>query len=1291
MFSGRVRLLCAAVVMVVWAPCAFAQNSAQLTGIVVDAAGAVTPGASVIVRNNATGEVFESTSNQAGAFSVPAIAVGTYTVTVTLQGFKTAVINNVRVITATPASVTAVLEVGSLNESVEVKAGSELVQTQSTAITSSISVEQISDLPLTSRNALYFASMLPGAETPFGTNVGARQSTFSGLPQNTINITMDGVTTGNQLLSIDGFFSMVTPRLDAVEEFTVTSATPAAGLAPGAVQIAFTTRSGSNTFNNSLYHYFKHPALNSNSYFNKINGLEKNEVIVHQYGARSGGPLVIPGLFNGRDRAFYFLNFEHQYQPSEATRTRTILNPDAQRGIFSYLATVDGVPTTRSVDLFDLAGRNGQTSTPDPTIQALLAKIRTAAGTTGTISTPVNATNTESYVYQAAARSNQYAPSARLDINATDTHRISGTYHWQRLLAKPDLTNNSEAVFPGFAAQSFTTSYRTVGSLGLRSTFGSNMVNELRGGWHWSPNAFSGNVHAGMFDDQGGFRFDFPSLVTDPTVTSHNSPAPRNTTNWNVDNTFNWLAGAHTLSFGASFMRLTHNQNLANLVPTLTFAVDPSAANDPATLMFNTTNFLNAPTTALTDARNLYAILTGRVTQIAGTARLDAATGQYVYLGNLFQRARMSTVSLFGHDSWRWTPTVTLDYGLRWDLQLPFTPLTNTWSRASLEDVCGMSGIGSGPAGRECNLFKPGTLAGGADFVTTYERFTPGTNAYKVDWNNLAPNVGIAWRPDVERGVLRTLLGDPEQATVRAAYSVSYVLERLDRFFAQYSLNPGGETAATRNYTTGFPLGPGPVLLRDRNRLGAPAFDTAPQYPIRAKTADPVNILAPDLETPRVQSFSVGLQRSIGQDTAVEVRYVGNRLGSSWATEDWNEEVLFENGFIDEFRRAQANLASHVAAGCQGGCSFAYRGPGSGTSPLPIYLAYFQGLNASRATDETAYGSTFRNPAWTAHLGYHEPDPDDAANDLHANPTFRANAIAAGLAPNFFEMNPSVAAANVTRSAASSRYDSMQLEMRRRLAQGLLLSANYTYARRYETALQSVRLDRVRLNATRVPHSFKMNWLYEIPFGQGRRFGSSSNGVVNAILGDWEFSGTGRLQTQQYTTSDGALFGMTHDELQDAFKVRTVRSNTGTITVFSFPQDIVDNTRRAFSTDPTSTTGYGAEGPPAGRYIGPASTEGCVAIYRGDCGAPREIVLHGPLVSRFDMRLKKRFPFGRRAFFELDFEVQNVFDAINFTHVFDPTPTLAADTFRVTSAYMDINTTFDPGGRLGQIVWRFSW
>ena len=322
---------------------AFAQGGQSLSGLVMDDAGGVIPGASVAVRNNATGESFEAVTNEAGAFSVPAIAVGTYSVTITLQGFKTAVVNDVRVVTATPASLRATLEVGSLAETVEVRAGSELIQTQSTTVTSTIGVEQISELPVPSRNALSIAAMLPGVET----TAGPRGSTFSGLPNNTINVTIDGVTTGNQLQSTDGFFSMVTPR-------------PRCGRGSdsdgGDAWRGQRARRGADRVHHALGHQRvqqQHLSLLQAPEPELQLLLQQHQRVGEERGHRSsirrtlGQTIVIPGLFNGRNRAFYFFNFEHLHQPSEATRTRSILNPDAERGLFTYL-TASG---TTSVDL----------------------------------------------------------------------------------------------------------------------------------------------------------------------------------------------------------------------------------------------------------------------------------------------------------------------------------------------------------------------------------------------------------------------------------------------------------------------------------------------------------------------------------------------------------------------------------------------------------------------------------------------------------------------------------------------------------------------------------------------------------------------------------------------------------------------------------------------------------------------------------------------------------------------------------------------------------------------------
>jgi hypothetical protein len=365
-------------------------------------------------------------------------------------------------------------------------------------------------------------------------------------------------------------------------------------------------------------------------------------------------------------------------------------------------------------------------------------------------------------------------------------------------------------------------------------------------------------------------------------------------------------------------------------------------------------------------------------------------------------------------------------------------------------------------------------------------------------------------------------------------------------------------------------------------------------------------------------------------------------------------------------------------------------GPGTGTSPLPIYLAYFSGRPFSQAGDASLYTSTnFTSTGRTGELDQYFPDPFGAATTLWTGSSgaFRTNAKAAGVADNFFVMNPLVDAANVTRSAAYGRYHSFQVDFRRRLSRGLHANVNYSWARQWGSSLQDLHRDRFTIRQANVPHAFKTTFAYEIPVGRGRRFGTDMSSWLNAAVGNWEVNGTGRVQWRSFVFR-GHMYGMSLAEAQEAFQIRYATSPTGTQQVFIMPQDIIDNTRRAYNTDETSATGYGADGPPTGRYFGPTGGPGCVDLFTGDCNE-EEIWLRGPAFVRFDLTLKKRIPFGRKASFDIQVDFLNAFDNINFNQSFSPGG--GTGTFQITSAYTDINGTFDPGGRLGQIVWRLNF
>src|SRR3954468_5437703 len=345
--------------LVVCLPPAFAaaQGSAasSLSGVAVDPDGAALPGATVVIKHDATGIVMTLVTNEAGAFSAPSLEPGVYTVTVTLAGFKKAVVSNVALVAGSPSNLPKIqLSLGNLEETVTVKAGAELIQTQSASVASTINVVQNTRLPMVTQNGSAFIAHLPGVDT--GGNHSVRSSTVNGLPASAVNITLDGIS--DMDMAGKELWSMIHPKLDQVEEVTVTGAVPGADSSgQGAVSVKWVTRSGTNNFDGSAYEYFRHWDLNSNYYFNKVNGLDKNQIKLLQFGVRQGGPII-------RNKMFFFVNWEEFRRPASATNTRTILNPATQNGLFQY-------GTGQSVDLLALAARNGQTTTTDPLVLSL--------------------------------------------------------------------------------------------------------------------------------------------------------------------------------------------------------------------------------------------------------------------------------------------------------------------------------------------------------------------------------------------------------------------------------------------------------------------------------------------------------------------------------------------------------------------------------------------------------------------------------------------------------------------------------------------------------------------------------------------------------------------------------------------------------------------------------------------------------------------------------------------------------------------------------------------------------
>ncbi len=175
--------------------------------------------------------------------------------------------------------------------------------------------------------------------------------------------------------------------------------------------------------------------------------------------------------------------------------------------------------------------------------------------------------------------------------------------------------------------------------------------------------------------------------------------------------------------------------------------------------------------------------------------------------------------SAFAQDQWRIKPTVTLSLGLRWDLQTPFQALNDTMTAVAFDSVCGQSGRGEATTPfNKCAFYSYQNTG----LVPEYIQLKSGTNGYNTDWNNVGPSLSIAWRPNVQSGFMRTLLGDPEQATLRAGYSQTYSRQGIGTFTGTYGSNPGSTITVNRNVNNGNLIPAGgtwPLLLRDKANL----------------------------------------------------------------------------------------------------------------------------------------------------------------------------------------------------------------------------------------------------------------------------------------------------------------------------------------------------------------------------------------------------------------------------------------------------------------------------------------
>jgi hypothetical protein len=263
-------------------------------------------------------------------------------------------------------------------------------------------------------------------------------------------------------------------------------------------------------------------------------------------------------------------------------------------------------------------------------------------------------------------------------------------------------------------------------------------------------------------------------------------------------------------------------------------------------------------------------------------------------------------------------------------------------------------------------------------------------------------------------------------------------------------------------------------------------------------------------------------------------------------------------------------------------------------------------------------------------------------------------------------MNPDkLGGANMVVNVGKTRFDSLQVELRRRLSDGLQYQANYAYGNGRELNFFSFRLPtQMRRDAGGtvgdVTHSFKSSVVWDLPFGRGRRFASNAGAIMERLVGGWSLSLTSRLQSGRLVNLGNVrLVGMTEDDVQRMFKLRI----DATGRVYMFPQALIDESVKAFNVSATSPTGYSAQGVPSGQYFAPANGPDCIEPAGNGSIAPNqtgsgpgvcgtgELIVTGPVFNQHDFGISKRIRLFGNTNLELRAEALNVFNAVNFAPI----------------------------------------
>lgn len=1078
------KLLILAITAIFTVTAAIAQSSAGKIIGTVSAPDGVIPGATIVVTDSQTGKTRTVISKENGTFVIPQLEFGTYSVTITAEGYKTFTTSNVKIDAGREYPLDALLTVGQVSEEVTITAeGATTINTSNAELSSTISQEQIKELPLNGRNPLSLLNLTAGANPTTNSINGQRSSST--------DIRRDGLNVQDNFIRTGAFVSDV-PTVDDTAEFTITTQNAGVDQGGGSSLIQLVTPRGGNEYHGALFAFNRNSKFAANEFFNNANDVDRPFLNRNQFGGSLSGPLPVPNFGTGgpmfkRDKSFFFFNYEGFRLAQGVSAAATTLLPQARNGTFTY---TDNTGTQRTVNVLSGQGltspitqNQGGILTVDPIIQSRILSRLPDAG--NGVTTGTNFLQVVNFNRSDARERNAYV--FRFDYEANDRNSVNFVYKRNNDQdARTDIASGFSTtpfVNQGGPVNFFVGAYRIIPT--------NNFTNEFRAGFQYAEPFFT---ESNIPQD---FLIGVP-LITNPEGTFRSQG--RNTLYRNFQDNAVYSIGNHSIRFGgqAEFYKV-ESINFGGITPIYNIL----GANGNTNISGLDPNQFQGgiSTTELNRANNLRFLLGGIIGGGQRTANLISPTS-----GFSFDESKIvlnyELYSGYISDQWRVRPNLTLNFGLRYEY---YTPL-NAPSALFLEPVINNNDLAGSLLDPNGRLDIVGTNSG------TSGDFT------KPDRDNFAPSFSFAYSPKFDTGFLSKLLGG--RTVIRGGYKLNYV---NDEYIKSTSTLVGGNPGfGAQTINALDPQGTPNVRASLTPRQGfnpLPSFSTLPtltpppisfaQNNANRNFGSQVFGVDPNLQVQQTQEYNIGFQREIGFKSVLEIRYVGGKSDSLIRTTTFNQLDIQNNGFLDGFRIARQNCALQGATLANAAnvfdpafiCTDARFNPNiAGSRPNPV----FDNLLAGGILSPTISSGIFNTVRAFLSQG-------------------RAGSLAQFYLTNQFNgtvplvANPNIFVDEILTNSGKYRYNALQAEIRRRYSNGFAFQANYTFQKTLTNVPDDAQNRQNEVQDNNDPdkdygrpdydrtHTFNANMIYELPFGQGKKF-LNQGGWVDKVFGGFQFT-----------------------------------------------------------------------------------------------------------------------------------------------------------------------------------------